>query len=81
MHNTYNIRAPKKATNLSINSDLLKQARDLKINLSSAFESALADLVRKRQEEKWAMANKEAISSYNEFVDKNGVFSKNSRSF
>ena len=81
MNKIYNIRAPKKATNLSINSDLLKQARELKINLSSEFEKTLADIVKNRQEEKWLTSNKKAINAYNEFIDKNGVFSKNTRSF
>lgn len=81
MSHNYNLEAPKKATNLSINSDLLKQAREFKINLSSAFEKALAELVKQRQEEQWLKSNQKAINTYNKFVDDNGVFSKNSRSF
>ncbi len=81
MKNIYNIKASKKATNLSINSDLLKKAKDLKINLSSAFEKALVELVKKKQEEKWKQANGEAIDVYNQFVKDNGVFSQNIRSF
>ncbi|MBT4288717.1 MAG: type II toxin-antitoxin system CcdA family antitoxin [Deltaproteobacteria bacterium] len=81
MENIYNKRAPKKATNLSINSDLLKKARNLNINLSSTFENALVEIVRKKQEEKWKQANAEAINTYNEFVEENGVFSQNIRSF
>ncbi len=81
MQNLYNIKAPKKATNLSINSDLLKKARELKINLSSAFEAGLAELVKAKQKENWIASNKDAIATYNDYVEKNGVFSKNSRSF
>ena len=33
--------APKKSVNLSVNSDLLRQARDLKVNLSKALEEGL----------------------------------------
>lgn len=39
----YNQTAPKKPTNLSINSDLLKKAKALEINLSATVEQALAD--------------------------------------
>ena len=46
---TYDIHAAKKATNLSINSDLLKKAKDLKINLSKNFESYLNQLVREQE--------------------------------
>ncbi|MBE3945735.1 type II toxin-antitoxin system CcdA family antitoxin, partial [Vibrio parahaemolyticus] len=35
MRNTYSIQAPKKATNLSLNSELLAEAKRLNINLSA----------------------------------------------
>ena len=35
----YDHKAPKKPTHLSINSDLLKKARELDINLSSGLEA------------------------------------------
>ncbi len=73
--------APKKATNLSINSDLLNKAKSLNINLSATFENALTELITKKQEEQWLQANKASIKAYNKYVDKNGVFSKNLRSF
>jgi antitoxin CcdA len=38
----FNPKAPKRATNVSINSDLLTKARGLKINLSATLERALA---------------------------------------
>ncbi len=38
-------QAPKKATNLSINSDLLAKSRDMQINLSALLESALKEKV------------------------------------
>jgi antitoxin CcdA len=41
MEALYDVQAPKKATNLSVNSDLLNRARSLNINLSSTFEAAL----------------------------------------
>ncbi|MAR90076.1 MAG: hypothetical protein CML06_04230 [Pseudomonadales bacterium] len=46
MQQPYNTQAPKKPTNVSINSDLLSKAKALKINLSSTLESALIELVR-----------------------------------
>jgi len=38
----YNPGAPKKPTNLTVNSNLLNQAKSLNINISSVLESALA---------------------------------------
>jgi antitoxin CcdA len=73
--------APKKPVNLSINSDLLQKARELEINLSAAFEDALAKKMKEKQEEQWLEANKKAIQEYNDYVEKHGVFSKGLRSF
>ncbi len=38
MRNTYSTHAPKKATNLSLNSELLAEAKRLNINLSATME-------------------------------------------
>ena len=43
MQDLYAVHAPKKATNLRVNSDLLQKARDLKVNLSATLEQALRD--------------------------------------
>jgi antitoxin CcdA len=79
MHNIYNHNAPKKPTNLSINSDLLIKARNLKINLSAALESALEAQVRLSTREKWLKENKKAIASLNELAENNGLFSDSYR--
>ena len=41
MQQLYDTTAPKKATNLSLNSDLLIKSRALNINLSATLEQAL----------------------------------------
>ncbi|MFJ3052500.1 MULTISPECIES: type II toxin-antitoxin system CcdA family antitoxin [Pseudomonas nitroreducens/multiresinivorans group] len=81
MHTTYDPQAPKKATNLSLNSDLLKQARELDVNLSAVLEEALADVVKERLGQRWLEQNREAIETYNQHVEENGVFSDGLRSF
>lgn len=81
MQTIFDSTAPKKPTNLSINSDLLQKAKNLKVNLSATLEKALTQIVKEKQEQEWLEANKEAIQDYNEFVDKSGVFSKELRSF
>ncbi|HEX5837237.1 MAG TPA: type II toxin-antitoxin system CcdA family antitoxin [Anaerolineales bacterium] len=77
----YDSQAPKKATNLSVNSDLLKKARALDINLSAALEQALAQLLRQRQQEQWLKENRAAIAAYNQEVEAHGVFGDTLRSF
>ena len=77
----YNSQAPKKATNLSINSDLLIKAKELDINLSAALEQALTQLLKKRQRDQWLTDNQEAIAAYNHDVERHGSFSDGLRSF
>jgi antitoxin CcdA len=45
----FDLKAPKKAVNLSINADMLRQARELKINLSKTLEETLEQLVREER--------------------------------
>ncbi|MDP3333077.1 MAG: type II toxin-antitoxin system CcdA family antitoxin [Methylococcaceae bacterium] len=81
MNRIYNTQAPKKPTNVSINSDLLTQAKELKINISATLENALTDLVNAKQQELWKHKNKAAIEAYNQLVEENGVFGDDLRSF
>lgn len=77
----YNTKAPKKPTNVSINSDLLQKAKDLKINLSATLELALAEQLRNEQRAEWLRENADAIRAYNQFVETNGTFSDSVRKF
>ena len=81
MPSLYDSRATKKPTNLSINSDLLSKARALNINLSATLEAALHEELAKAEGEKWALENKNAIKAYNDFVENNGCFGDEFRSF
>ncbi len=77
----YDERAAKQSTNLSINSDLLRQAREFKLNVSRAAEERLAELVRAEKERQLREELAESIQAYNEFVDKHGLFSDGLRLF
>jgi len=77
----YDKTAKKKATNVSINSDLLEKAKNHKINISSSIEKTLEILVKEKEAQKWEDENKEAINDYNERVSKNGLFGDGLRSF
>ncbi len=77
----YNRNAPKKPTNLTINSDLLIKAKELKINISSVLEQALAERLKQIQKDEWLMENSESIASYNEHIEQFGVFSDTVRTF
>ena len=71
----------KKATNLSINKDLLAEARSLNINLSATLEQALSERVREKKRKQWIADNRDAIQACNELVEKNGLFSDKYREF
>ena len=81
MDTAYDTKAPKKATNLSVNADLLNKARDLDINLSATLEQALVEVLRQRQRERWLAQNRGAIAAYNDHVEKHGTFSDGVRTF
>lgn len=81
MLNIYDHNATKKATNLSINSDLLSKAKNLKINLSATLELALENELRISERDKWQKSNKRAIEVLNSLADKNGLFSDSYRNF
>ena len=73
--------APKKSANLSINADLLRQAKLLNINLSQTLEQHLAEIVRKAQREQWLVENKNALEEYNRRIETRGTFSDGLRRF
>ncbi len=77
----FDTQAPKKPTNLSINSDLLSKAREMNINLSATLENELARQLKIKQREQWLKENAKAIQAYNNFVENEGVFSDGIRSF
>lgn len=81
MQAAYDTQAPKKATNLSINADLLSKAREMDINLSATLEQALLEALKKRQRDRWLAENRAAIEAYNDHVEKHGVFSDGLRTF
>ena len=64
---------PKKPTNLSLDQRLLTEARNLGVNLSQAAESGLREAVAKAKSDAWRQENASAISSSNDWVDKQGL--------
>ena len=79
--NFFNPNAPKKPTNLSINSDLLQQAKEYHVNLSQTLELRLAEILREQKQREWLEENQEAIEEYNRRIEARGVFSDGLRQF
>ncbi|RBQ31633.1 type II toxin-antitoxin system CcdA family antitoxin [Aliarcobacter vitoriensis] len=77
----YDKNAKKKATNISINSELLEKAKQYKINISANVEKTLEKLIQEYEKVNWEKQNKEAIEDYNQRVKQQGLFSDHFRSF
>lgn len=71
----------KRATNVSIRSDLLDAAREAGVNLSATLERALSEELASVQRARWREENRDAIAAYNDYVDEHGAFSDGVRSF
>ena len=76
MRSAYNAKAPKRRVNLSLNEDLIAQARGVTNNLSEVVETLLADFVSKEKARRDAHAKalKEAVRTWNAFGEKHGSF-------
>lgn len=68
--------APKRPTNLSLNSKVLDLAKELGINLSQTVDALLEQEVRRRLREQWLERNRAAIEAYNARIEKEGTFSQ-----
>ena len=65
--------APKKATNLSLNSKVLEKARELGMNVSQTVDALLAAAVRRCYWQKWNEENKDAVAEYNARIASEGL--------
>ena len=74
-------KAGKKAVNVTVNQDLLRQAREAGLNLSASLEEKLAEEVRALRKARWQEENREAIEAYNRHVEQNGLWSDGFRRF
>ena len=63
----------RKATNVSLDSELLDAAKALGVNVSRACERGLAEQVAEMQSKQWLEENKEALESSNKFIEAHGI--------
>ena len=71
----------KKATNLTLNTEVLAEAKRLGINISKACDAFLESLVRQEKERLWKLENAKFISEYNQITDEEGLPLDKWRSF
>lgn len=63
----------KKATNLTLNIEVLAEAKKLGINISKACDAFLESLVKQEKERRWKLENAEFIASYNKTIEDEGL--------
>lgn len=66
-------RLVKRATNLSIDKELLSEARHYKINISRAAEIGIAQALAAAKSMDWKEENRAALQSSNAYVEANGL--------
>ena len=69
----------KRAVNLFVETELLDEARRLRINLSETLEGRLRMVVKAEQEKRWLRENSAAIESINAFIDEHGLLASRLR--
>src|SRR5258706_2469628 len=72
---------PKRAVNVSIDSEILAAAKAQHINLSQTLEDELRKRTQEAREAKWQEENREAFEARNRFIAKHGIWSKKYRSW
>ena len=66
-------RTTKKATNLTLNVEVLAEAKKLGINISKACDAFLESLVKQEKERRWNAENIEFINEYNQITESEGL--------
>ena len=69
----YHSGATKKAVNLSLNANLLEEAKASGINLSRFLEAHLRDALFEQRKKRFEDENREFIDTYNAYIDQNGT--------
>jgi len=65
--------ATRRATSMTLDAELLDEARALGVNLSRAAEEGILGQVRAARAKRWKEDNAEAIADYNKWIEENGV--------
>lgn len=67
---------PKRAVNVSVDAEILKLAKEMKINLSRALEDALRKLTEKERARRFYEENKASIDAHNAFIEEHGTLTE-----
>lgn len=63
----------RRATNVTLPETLLREAREIGINLSQACERGLTAEIADTRRRRWVEENREAVDAWNEYVAEHGL--------
>ena len=63
----------RQSTNLTLDADLLSEAKALQVNLSRAAEDGIRQAVKRTRAERWLAENRDALDSSNAHVEEHGL--------
>ena len=63
----------RKSTNLSLDARLIAEAKDLDINISRVAEQGIAQAVAEEKARLWKIENRDALESWNRYVEEHGL--------
>ena len=82
MDQAHKLRSARKSrVSLSLDSQLVEEAKALGCNLSAVAEAAIAAEAKRLRLESWVERNRAAISSWDELLDREGLWSDGTRQF
>jgi len=73
--------SPKKATNITLSTDVLTEAKALGINISQSCDQFLRELIRQERERRWQLEHADFIAAYNQTLNDEGLPLDEWRSF
>ncbi len=66
-------RPKRQSVNVYLDRTIVEDAKALGMNLSRTCDNALRIAIRTEREARWKADNAEAIQSFNDYVEKNGI--------
>ena len=63
----------RRPVNLTIREDILKDAKDLKLNASKAAELGISNAIREARTKAWLEDNKSALMAHNQRIENEGT--------
>jgi antitoxin CcdA len=67
------LNAIRQPANLSIDSNLMREAKGLDVNVSRAAEAGIAEAVAAEKTRLWKLENRATMDAWNDYAEKNGI--------